>query len=44
MRTRIVLLLVLLTLLTACSSSPNPGSNSGNAVWDQSNFETSNWN
>lgn len=43
MRPRIVLLLALLALLTACSSSPNPGSNA-NAVWDQSNFETSNWN
>lgn len=42
MRTRIVALLALLALLTACSS--NPGSNSDNAVWDQSNFETSNWN
>ena len=43
MRPRIVLLLALLSLLTACSSTPNPGSNS-NAVWDQASFETSNWN
>jgi hypothetical protein len=43
MRTRIVLLLALLALLSACSSTPNPGSNP-NAIWDQASFETSNWN
>jgi uncharacterized protein YceK len=44
---RIILLLALLALLSACSSAPNLNSGSNqnaNAVWDQSNFETTNWN
>lgn len=43
MRTRMMLLLVLLSLLSACSSAPNSNPDSS-AVWDQSNFETTNWN
>lgn len=43
MRLRIVLLLALLALLAACSSTPAPGTDP-NAVWDRTSFETSNWN
>jgi hypothetical protein len=43
MRTRMVLMLVLLSLLSACSGGPNSNPDSS-AVWDQSSFETSNWN
>jgi outer membrane biogenesis lipoprotein LolB len=38
---RIVLLLALITILFACSDTPK---SSSNATWDQSNFETANWN
>jgi hypothetical protein len=38
---RIVLLLALVTILIACGDTPKP---SQNGVWDQSNFETANWN
>lgn len=38
---RIVLLLALVTILIACGDTPKP---SQNAIWDQSNFESANWN
>lgn len=42
MRTRrIVLLIALFTILIACADTPRP---STTAIWDQSNFETANWN
>jgi hypothetical protein len=42
MRTRqIVLLLALVTILLSCGPTPNPSSS---AIWDQSTFETANWN
>jgi outer membrane biogenesis lipoprotein LolB len=37
---QITLLLVLITILFACSDTPKPS----NAIWDQSTFETANWN
>jgi hypothetical protein len=42
MRTRrIALLITLMTILLSCGPTPNP---SQNGIWDQSNFEASNWN
>jgi hypothetical protein len=42
MRTRqIALLLALVTILFACADTPKA---STNGIWDQSNFETANWN
>jgi hypothetical protein len=42
MRThRIALLLALVTILIACGDTPKP---SQSGVWDQSNFESANWN
>jgi hypothetical protein len=41
MRTRrIVLLIALATILFACAGTPKPS----NGIWDQSSFETANWN
>jgi hypothetical protein len=39
----LILALLMLGLLVACSSpNASPGNNSG--TWDQSNFESANWN
>jgi hypothetical protein len=41
MRTRqIVLLIALVAILISCTDTPKPS----NGIWDQSNFETANWN
>ncbi len=42
MRTRqIALLIALVTILLSCGPTPDP---SKSGIWDQSNFETANWN
>ncbi len=42
MRThQIVLLIALVALLLSCGDQPKPPDS---ATWDQSNFETANWN
>ena len=40
-RHRILMLLALVTILFACTSTPQP---STSGIWDQSNFESANWN
>ena len=45
MRTQhLILALVVSVLLVACSSSPNASPINNSGTWDQSNFESANWN
>ena len=45
MRIRHVILALLIAhLLVACSGNPNASPSNDSGTWDQSNFESANWN